>query len=189
MYEKTIEYSAEKRGIKKGIKESKIEIAKNNQISTAKQVNYKNSSKKFLGCSLESQYNFDAEIPLEDNENSTVEILARFTGENSNEDTVWSLTIDFSNNARLSNLSNYSISNKHFLKFKGNKFYISKYNYLKMIKSEIPILLRVFKRKESFYTSVLAFRIIYLLLYPFYKNKRIWIFMDRREHGDDKENF
>lgn len=29
MYEKTIEYSAEKRGIKKGIKESKIEIAKN----------------------------------------------------------------------------------------------------------------------------------------------------------------
>lgn len=162
-----------------------IEIAKNNQIFTAKQVNYKNSSKKFLGCSLESQYNFDAEIPLEDNENSTVEILARFTGENSNENTVWSLAIDFSNNARLSNLSNYSISDKHFLKFKDNKFHISKYNYLKMIKSEIPILLRVFKRKESFYTSILAFRIIYLLLYPFYKNRRIWIFMDRREHGDD----
>lgn len=162
-----------------------IEIAKNNETFTAKRVYYKNTSKKFLGCSLESQYNFDAEISLKENENSTVEIFARFTGENSNENTRWSLPVDFSNHARLSQLSNYSIKNGHFLKFKDNKFYISKYNYLKMIKSEIPILLRVFKRKESFYTSIIAFRLIHLLLYPFYKNKRIWMFMDRRENADD----
>lgn len=162
-----------------------IEIAKDGETFTAKRVYYKNTSKKFLGCSLESQYNFDAEIPLKKNENSTVEIFARFTGENSNENTKWSLPIGFSNHARLSQLSNYSINNSHFLKFKDNKFHISKYNYLKMIKSEIPILLRVFKRKESFYTSVIAFRLIYLLLYPFYRNRRIWMFMDRRENADD----
>lgn len=159
--------------------------SKKTQLHTGKRVHYKNTSKTFLGCSLESQYNFDAEIPLENNENSTVEIFVRYIGETSDEHTAAQLPIDFSNHARLSQLSNYSINNNHFLKFKSNKFYVSNYNYLKMVKSEIPILLRVLKRKESFYTSVLAFRLIYLLLYPFYKNKRIWMFMDRRENADD----
>lgn len=171
--------------------EIEIEIIKINkktretQTFTAKRVYYKNTSKCFLGCSLESQYNFDIEIPLENNENSIIEISARFVGENSKEHSFEQLPIDFSNHARLSQLSNYSINNNHFLEFKDNNFYISNYNYLKMIKSEIPILLRVFKRKESFYTSIIGFRLIHLALYPFYKNKRIWIFMDRRENADD----
>ena len=165
--------------------EIEIEISKNNQIYKAKKVYYANNAKKFLNCSLESQFNFDAEIPLKDKENCIVEIFARFTGENSNENTRWALNVDFANHARMSKLSNYSIEKNHFMKFKDNKFYISNYNYLKMIKSELPILLRVFKRKESYYTSILLFRLIYLLLYPFYRKRRIWLFMDRRENADD----
>ena len=151
----------------------------------SKRVYYKNTSKRFLGCSLESQYNFDFEIPIGPNENSVVKIYARFTGENSTKESLWQLPIDFANYARLSKLSNYSINKNHFLKFKDNSFYISKYNYLKMIKSEIPTLLRIFKRKENYYTSILAFRLIYLLMYPFYRNRRIWLFMDRQESADD----
>ena len=162
-----------------------IEIEKNNEIFAAKRVYYRNTSKIFLGCSLESQYNFDAEIPLNKNENSKVEILVNFKDPETQKETKWRLPVDFSNYARLSQLSNYSIAKNHFLKFKDNKFYISNYNYFKMIKSEIPILLRVFKRKESYYTSILLFRLIYLILYPFFKNRRIWMFMDRRESADD----
>ena len=134
---------------------------------------------------MESQYNFDCKIPLEKNENAIIEIYARFTGEKSTNLSVAQLPIDFSNPARLSQLSNYSINNNHFLKFKDNKFYISNYNYLKMINSEIPILARVLKRKESYYTSILFFRLVYLLLYPFYRKKRIWLFMDRQNNADD----
>lgn len=169
----------------------KIEIAKTNnktkktEIFNAKRVYYHNTSKEFLGCTLESQYNFDTEIPIENDENSTIKIYAKFIGENSNERSKWILPVDFSNNARLSKLSHYSIVKNHFLKFEDNKFFISKYNYLKMITSEIPILLRVFKRKESYYTSIILFRLVYLFLYPFYRNKRIWLFMDRQENADD----
>lgn len=167
----------------------KIEIAKINdkqtEVFNAKRVYYQNTSKEFLGCTLESQYNFDAEIPLKNKENSTIEIFAKFVGDNSNENSKWALPIDFSNNARLSQLSNYSIYRNHFLKFEDNRFHITKYNYLKMVKSEIPTLLRVFKRKESYYTSILLFRLIYLLLYPFYRNKRIWLYMDRQVNADD----
>ncbi len=166
-------------------KEVKIQIAKNNEIYDTKVVYYQNSSKKFLNCSLESQFNFDAEIPLDKKENSTVEIFARFVGKDSTESSSWPLKIGFADYARMSELSNYSIEKNHFMKFKDNKFYISNYNYFKMIKSEIPILLRVLKRKESYYTSILFFRFIYLLLYPFNRRKRIWLFMDRQENADD----
>lgn len=163
----------------------KIEIAKNGKIYPTTTVYYHNNSKKFLNCSLESQFNFDCEIPLENKENSKVEIYARFIGENSDETSKWKLPIGFADYARMSELSNYSICGNYFLKFNDNDFYISRYNYFKMIKSEIPILLRVLKRKESYYTSILFFRFIYLLLYPFYRKKRIWLFMDRQENADD----
>lgn len=164
----------------------KIEIIKNDiETFPTDVVYYQNNAKKFLNCSLESQFNFDAEIPLKDSENCTIEIFAKYVGENSTETSKWALKIDFAEYARMSQLSNYSISNNHFLKFKDNKFYISKYNYLKMIKSEIPILLKVLKRKESYYTSILIFRLVYLILYPIYKNKRIWLFMDRQDTADD----
>ena len=163
----------------------KIEIGKNGKIYPTTTVYYHNNSKKFLNCSLESQFNFDCEIPLENKENSKVEIYARFIGENSDETSKWKLPIGFADYARLSELSNYSICGNYFLKFNDNDFYISRYNYFKMIKSEIPILLRVLKRKESYYTSILFFRFVYLLLYPFYRKKRIWLFMDRQENADD----
>ena len=163
----------------------KIEIAKKGKIYPTTTVYYHNNSKKFLNCSLESQFNFDCEIPLENKENSKVEIYARFIGENSDETSKWKLPIGFADYARMSELSNYSICGNYFLKFNDNDFYISRYNYFKMIKSEIPILLRVLKRKESYYTSILFFRFVYLLLYPFYRKKRIWLFMDRQENADD----
>ena len=163
----------------------KIEIKKNNEIYETKKVYYLNNAKRFLNCSLESQFNFDAEIPLEDNEKSEIQLFARFTGRNATDKSTWDLKIGFMDYARMSELSNYSIEKKHFLKFRDNKFYISNYNYPKMIKSEIPILLEVFKRKEAYYTSILFFRFVYLLLYPFYKNKRIWLFMDRQDNADD----
>ena len=150
---------------------------------TAKRVYYKNTAKTFLNCSIEDRYNFDVEIPI--NEDCSVEIITRYIGENSNENSKWSLTNDFSYYARLSTLSNYSISNNHFLKFKENKFHISNYSYLKMIKNEIPIQLRVLKRREDYWNSILIIRILYTLLYPFYRNKRIWLFMDKIESADD----
>lgn len=164
-----------------------IEIVKTTKSKketyVAKRVYYQNTAKTFLNCSIEDRYNFDCEVPIEND--CEIEIFTRFVGKDSNENSKWKLAIDFSYYARLSTLSNYSISNNHFLKFKHNKFYISKYSYLKMLKSEIPILLRVIKRREEYYGSILLIRILYTLLYPFYRNKKIWLFMDKVESADD----
>lgn len=165
----------------------RIEIEKKSKSKTdyytAKRVYYQNTAKTFLNCSIEDRYNFDCEIPIEND--CEIKINTIFIDDNGKNRSKYCLTIDFSYYARLSTLSNYSISDNHFLKFKENRFYISKYSYLKMIKSEIPTLLRVLKRREDYYDSILIIRFLYTLFYPFYKNKRIWLFMDKIESADD----
>ena len=153
----------------------------------AKRVYYQNTAKKFLNCQIEDRYNFDVEIPIDGD--CSVEIITRFMGENSDENSKWNLTNDFSYYARLSTLSNYSVSNNYFLKFRENKFFISNYSYLKMIKNEIPIILRILKRRENYYNSALLIRILYTILYPFYRNRRIWLFMDKIESADDNAEY
>lgn len=54
-----------------------------------------------------------------------------------------------------------------------------------MIFAEIHVLKRIFKRKGAYWTSALMFRLLYLVVYPFYRNKEIWLFMDKRETADD----
>lgn len=161
-----------------------IKTAKNSKEKfIAKRVYYQTTGKQFLNCTIEDRYNFDAEIPIE--KDCSVEIITRYVGEGSNENSYWSLAIDFSYYARLSLLSSYSVSNNYFLKFKDEKFQISNYNYFKMLKSEIPTLLRVIKRREDYYDSILLIRFLYTILYPFYRNRRIWLFMDKIESADD----
>ena len=164
-----------------------IEIIKttdnSKEIFKAKRVYYQNTGKNFLGCTLEDRYNFDCEIPIDTT--CSIDIMTRFIGENSNEKSIWSLPIDFSYYARLSTLSNYNISENQFLILKGRTLKISKYSYLKMIRAEIPILLKVIKRHEKYWTDILLIRALYLILYPLYKNKRIWLFMDKIEVADD----
>lgn len=155
-----------------------IEIVKNNtETFKAKRVYYQNTSKKFLNCSLEGRYNFDAEIPIENG--SEIDIITKF-----NEKRL-KLTLDFSYYARLSLLSNYSIDKNHFLKFRNNKFYISNYSYPKMVKNEIPILLRVLKRRENYWKDIFLIRLLYAILYPIYRKRRVWLFMDKVESADD----
>ena len=155
-----------------------------NEIYKAKKVYYPNREKKFLGCVIESSYDFDLKIPLNKNENSIIKLQVKYIKDESLNLT-YQLGLNFQDYARLSNKSNYSVSGNYILEYVNDNFIITNYTYLKMLKKEFSILKQVFNSKEPFYTSILAFRFVYLLLYPFYRNKRIWLFMDRRESADD----
>ena len=154
------------------------------EIFKAKKVYYPNREKKFLGCVTESSYDFDLKIPLTANENSIIKLQVKYIKDEAL-DLTYPLGFNFQDYARLSNKSNYSVSGNYILEFINNEFVVTDYKYYKMVKKEFSILKQVFISKEPFYTSILAFRFVYLLLYPFYRNKRIWLFMDRRESADD----
>ena len=154
------------------------------EFFAAKHVYYPNREKKFLNCVLESPYDFDLAIPLKDHENSTIKLKVEYIKDKSI-NLSYQLDLDFNDYVRLSKKSTYSVSRNYILEYKNNNFNIHNYSYLKMVKLELSMLKFVYKSKEPFYTSVLAFRLTYLLLYPFFRKKRIWLFMDRQESADD----
>ena len=102
-----------------------------------------------------------------------------------NDDESFNLPITFEKHARLSTSSNYLIKDNNIVVFKDNSFYLTSYSFIKMLKLEYKCLMKIYDDKGPYYTSALAFRLIYLILYPFLRNKKIWLFMDRRNAADD----
>lgn len=130
----------------------------------------------------ESIINFDFKVPLSNNEQSIIKLYVKYFASN---DVLVNLSIDFLSHARLSKVSNYSIWDNYFIKYENNVFKIRNYSYFNMVKSEIFVLKNIFTKKGPYWTSALVFRFIYLLLFPFYRNRNIWLFMDRRHQADD----
>ena len=131
----------------------------------------------------EYSINFEFNVPLSENERSCCKIFVNYDdGLNCINQY---LGIEFFNHARLSKKSNYAIYDNHYIKFKDNSFYISNYSYVKMLFSEISILFNILFKRKSYWTSALFFRFVYLVLYPFYKKRTIFLFMDRIDAADD----
>ena len=130
---------------------------------------------------FKSWINFDFNVPLKVNEEYEFTIQVK----SKKFDSTFELPILFSNYARLSDVSNYAVWDNFIIHFKNNKFFVSNYSYLKMFKWEIRIFLVILKHTPYNWTSALYIRFIYLMLFPFYKNKKIWMFMDRRDSADD----
>lgn len=151
---------------------------KNEKTYLSKTFNYFNRKESDI---FESYINFDFDVPLNVNE----EYVASIHVKSKKFDSCFELPISFLNYARLSEVSNYAVWDDYMIHFKNNKFYISKYSYLKMFKWEIRILLVILKHIPYNWASTLFVRFIYLILFPFYKDKKIWMFMDRRESADD----
>lgn len=160
-----------------------IILSKNSDNFTEKfRPNYVSYSNRNDSDFLGSKLCFDFEIPLNLNESTTIKINIVYR---SKEEIIITPSIKFFNYARMSEICNYSIWEDYFIKFKNNSFLISKYSYIKFIKEEISILIKILKVKGPYWTSAIAFHFVYLILFVFYRNKDIWLVMDRQERADD----
>jgi len=146
----------------------------NNQSETfdCKTFNYFNRKESEL---FKSAINFDFDIPLNINEESKISIVVEYI---KNKDYVFDLPVTFLKHARLSEVSNYSVWGDYIIHFKNDAFFISKFSPFKMFKWELRILLVILKNRPPYWTSAIFFRFAYLILYPFFRGKKIWIFMD-----------
>ena len=145
--------------------------------------NYVNYSNRRLSNIGVSQYCFDFEVPIDVNQASCVKLnlICSISGE----EEIINLPIKFLNHARMSEVCNYSIWGDYFINFEDNAFLISKYSYGKILKKELSILIKILTIKGPYWTSAFCFHLAYLVLFPFYKNKKIWLVMDRQDRGDD----
>lgn len=141
------------------------------------------ASSYMMGLKWETAYNFDLEVPIKSKkEISSVKLVAQYR-ENDKKATL-DCPIEFRKFCNISYLSHYYVKDDRIVMFDG-KFNIMPYSYLKMFGYEIRGLVKVFMMREAFFLQALFFRVCHLLLYPYMKNKKIWMVMDRKHAADD----
>ncbi len=117
--------------------------------------------------------NFDFKIPI--NEDSR--IVLEVDGELNNK-------IEFRNICHLSELSSYYVQGDKIVYFDGT-FNVVSYSYVKMFKLEVKDLFRILFSHESFMLQSMFYRVLFLVLYPLMRNRKIWLIIDRKNMADD----
>ena len=151
----------------------------NNEFKSKRFIYPSRKPLKFLSIKYKFPFDFDLEIPINKIKDKKLTINALTNDE------CFNLPIVFEKYARLSTSSNYMIKDNHILIFKHNSFYLMSYSFIKMLRFEYHCLMKICRDKGPYFTSALAFRLVYIILYPFLRNKKIWLFMDRRDSADD----
>ena len=79
----------------------------------------------------------------------------------------------------------YAKTKKFLSKLNNDTIIISKTTTKKWINQEVKTLFSMLKNKVPGFKTAIPIRIMYMLLYPFLKNKRIWFYMDFPTIADD----
>lgn len=89
--------------------------------------------------------------------------------------------------AGLSKVCNYLIKNDQMVIYnRGDEsFYLQPYSFAKSAKLEMVSMMKMIKDFNSSTLPGIFFHLLYLFLYPFMRNKRIWLFQDRVDIADD----
>ena len=137
-------------------------------------------SQYMMGIEWNFVYNFDLAVPIRSrDENSTVKLIVNY-----GDSTKLDCEIRFRKFCNISYYSNYYVKDDMIIMF-DDKFNIMPYSYSKLFKYEVNGLKKVYRGKNVFFKQALFFRVAYLLLYPFMRNREIWIIMDRKQAADD----
>ena len=145
------------------------------------------SNIRYLGIDWLYRYTFDLSIPIEEILNDTLqfEIVFKENGLISKFEPLVGLPV----RCGLSDQSPYLINENYILHISENRFKIIPYSYSKMLRLERHVLKKINNKKENGYKDALKLRTIYTILYPFMKNKRIWLFSDRPNFADDNGTY
>ena len=100
--------------------------------------------------------------------------------------------IQFQNyDAGLSKVCNYLIKDNQMVIYnkKDESFHLQKYSFAKSAQLEVISLLKMIKDHNYMMFSGIFYHLLYLFLYPFMRNKRIWLFQDRKDIADDNAKY
>lgn len=144
-------------------------------------------TRKLFGIPWKFFYNFDFKIPISDNETSKV----YFKIIHDENDIVTSMKgrLKFRDHSNLSRENPYSVRGNKILLVRHNTFFIEDYTFIKRLKNEFKTISNIFKSRSEYNLMAIFYRLTYLLIYVYMKNKNIWVIMDRRnQSGDNAEH-
>ena len=171
----------------------------------AKKIDYPQRTNLSLNFNYGFIHNFEVSIPIGDNP-SRVSFRTSFNSLNgvcgdlgieepkedsfeniNHHDMIFSgdMLIDYNHTSRLSRISNYMLSKNHLIIDNGDNIVISNRSAYKHFKLELVTLASILTDRQEGWRTGILLRALYYVLYPFYRNKRIWIFMDLPYTADD----
>lgn len=171
-------------------------IKSGNNIKTvfeAKSVDYPNTNRvtlKYLSIPWEFVYNFDFKIPIVDNESFS--LYFRIIYNENDSYAVMNSEVACRYYVNMSEYGNYFRKDGHILLLKRNVFYLRPESYIRAIVYEFKVYVKLFLSNLPMMAKLktILFRFICFILYPIYKNRKIWLFSDRRTlSGDNGEHF
>ena len=144
---------------------------------------------KYLSVPWKFTTAFDAKIPV--NNNESCEIYCKIIY-NENDVSISIIpSLKFRVYANLSAQSHYYIKNSQIVLFRGpSSFLIMPYSFARHIKLELRSILSILSKREYMFLTAIFYKILFFILYPFKKNKEIWLLMDRQDDcGDNGVHF
>ena len=152
-----------------------VDIFVNGEKINAHEVIFPQKDEYSLNCRYAKDYSIETAIPINTNEEFELE----FKQGNKK------LHIDFSRPCNFSKTVGYA-KTKHYLSLLNkDSIIIKKKTTGNWIKQELKALVHIVKERETGFEKAVPFRIIYMLAYPFLRNKKIWFYMDRPDESDD----
>jgi CDP-glycerol glycerophosphotransferase (TagB/SpsB family) len=171
-------------------------IKSGNNIKTiyeATGVEYPNThreTKYYLSIPWEFTYSFDLKIPIEEGESFS--LYFRTIYQEGSDRAVMDSEVTCRYYVNLSAVGNYFRKDNKILLLKKNVIYVRPESYLRAAVYEFKVLTKLFFAHYRFKTILKTsfFRLACFIAYPFYKNRKIWLFSDRRDlSGDNGEHF
>ena len=155
---------------------NRAEIYLNDEKLELNELKFPQRDKYCLSYKYSTNYSFEVEIPLD--KQKEYEIKFKTPGD-------VDLFIDFSRPCNFSRIVGYAKTKDYISYLEDNKIIIKRKSNKNWLKREFKTIYSMLKKREKGYKTGIPLRLIYLLTYPYMKNKRIWLFMDLPAIADD----
>lgn len=144
-------------------------------------------TRRILGIDWRFDYNFEFKIPIDKKGETKISFNMIF--EEDGNKVVMNSPVKFRKFAEISKYSHYYIRNSQILAIVNNSFLIMPYSFKKALHYELTSIKSILLNRPNYWKRSIFYRGLYLLSYPIYKDKKIHLYMDRRENtGDNGEH-
>ncbi len=156
--------------------DEKVDVYINNKKIEIKQVEFPQREKYYLNERYLTNFTFEFNFKLNKQESYEIKFKTKINKK---------LHIDFSRPCNFSKVVGYHKTKDYLSHVDNDKIIINKTKTLNWIKKEIKTWGKMIKNRSSGFETAVPIRMIYMALYPFLKNKRIWFYMDFPTIADD----
>ena len=144
-------------------------------------------TRRILGTDWRFDYNFEFKIPVD--KKGDTKINFHMILDEDGKKVVMKNNMTFRKFAEISKFSHYYIRNSQIIAAVNNAFLIMPYSFKKALHYELTSIKSIALTRPKYWIRSILYRLLYFISRPMMKNKKIYMFMDRRDNtGDNGEH-